>query len=64
MPAELIINSFRACGITANTDLTDIASSMTCFKDDGQLAAHKDSFLAALHATSNSESDEIGIMNT
>ncbi len=59
VPTELIIDSFRACGITANTDLTDIVSSMTCFKDGGQLAAHKAPFLAALNATSDSDNDEI-----
>jgi hypothetical protein len=55
----LIINSFRACSITANTDLTDIVSSMTCFKDDAQLAAHREPFLAALNAASDSGSVEI-----
>jgi hypothetical protein len=57
--SQLIINSFRACGIAANTDLTDIVSSMTCFKDDGQLTAHREPFLAALNAASDSDNDEI-----
>jgi hypothetical protein len=57
----LIINSFRACGITTNTDLTDIVLSMACFKDDGQLAAHREPFLTALNAASDRDNDEIEV---
>jgi hypothetical protein len=32
---------------------------MTCFKDHGQLAAHREPFLAGLNAASDSDNDEI-----
>jgi hypothetical protein len=56
---ELIVNSFLACGITANVDASNIVSAMTCFKDGGQLVEHKQSFLAALHCTTDNDDDAI-----
>ena len=54
VPVEIIVNSFVSCGITGNTDSSGI-TSMTCFKDEGQLADHRQAFLAAFNAKSDNE---------
>ncbi len=43
------------CGITVNTDLANVVTSMACFGTDGQLAGHSSAFLAALRASDNSD---------
>lgn len=50
VPAEQIVESFRACGLTANIDNSNVVNSMTCFKDGGQLHDYVDAFKAALSA--------------
>ena len=45
VPVEQIVESFRACGLLANANV----SLMTCFKDGGQLHNHIDTFTASLN---------------
>ena len=47
-------NSASTEGITGNTGSSGI-TSMTCFKDEGQLADHRQAFLAAFNAKSDNE---------
>jgi hypothetical protein len=51
VPAQQIVDSFRACGLTTNIDNSDVANSMTCFSDGGQLHDYVDAFKAALNGT-------------
>jgi hypothetical protein len=51
VPAEQIIESFRACGLTANVDNSNVVDGMTCFKHGGQLHSYVDAFKAALSET-------------
>ncbi len=53
VPAELIVNSFYSCGIITNGDASSAVSAMACFKPDGQLAEHKQTFLATLNTTTD-----------
>ena len=46
VPAEQIVDSFRASGLTANAN---VVSLMTCFRSGGQLHGHVDAFTAALN---------------
>ena len=50
VPAAQIVESFRACGLSAKTDSSmNAVNSMTCFKDGGQLHDYVDAFKAALN---------------
>jgi hypothetical protein len=49
VPAEQIVESFRACGLSAKIDNSNAATSMTCFKEGGQLHDYVEAFKAALN---------------
>jgi hypothetical protein len=51
VPAEQIVESFRVCGLTTNINNSNVANSMTCFSDGGQLHDYVDVFNAALNKT-------------
>jgi hypothetical protein len=49
VPTEVIVNSFRACGFTCNSDMSNVAASMACFQPGGQLYEHVETFTTALN---------------